>query len=89
MKTRTFPQPPAPPPIVADDSANGLQIHFFIDPAQGPSVCVDFVDANGIKLAGASYPLSAYTTITNPQKLALRATLLAIRDETFAKEGYA
>ena len=88
MKTKTFPQPPAPPPVVVDDSTNALQITFFVDQVNGPSVLVHFVDTNGQQQYAASYPLSSYSTVTGAQKTALRSVLQAIRDETFTKEGF-
>jgi hypothetical protein len=88
MKTKILPAPAAPPPILADDGANALQIHFYVDAVAGPTVALDVLDAAGQPVYRAVYAMSAITSLTAPQKANLRAALTTIRDEIFTKEGF-
>jgi len=78
MKTR------AQPPVTLPDDANTLSVRFYLsDVGNVPRVIFSFPGGQSF-----DHALSEYSTVTGAQKTALRATLLALRDETFALEGF-
>jgi hypothetical protein len=77
---RTKPQAPLSLP----DDANTLSVHFYLsDIGNAPRVAFTFPNGQTF-----DHALSEYSTVSGPQKLALRSTLLALRDETFTLEGF-
>ena len=81
-----MPKSKANAPTVLPDDANALSVQFYIsDAASGNVPRVSFTYPQG---AHFDHAISEYTTVTPAQKTALRAILLALRDETFTLEGY-
>jgi hypothetical protein len=77
--------------LILDNGPNDLRIEFYISdaaatPPNDPRVIIKYL-RSGQVVTSSDHPVSAYSTITNAQKLALRNTLLAIRDETFTLDG--